>query len=183
MPYEIEYKYRITNKDDFTSRLNELNISLLEFVYQEDIIFMHKNKCFNNLNEGEPIVRIRTDSNGISTNVKKYVQNCQVRQEVECKIVDKDLFIEYLKLLGFSKLVVVKKHRAYTKLDGLTITYDIVEQLGDFVEIEIVTDNHDISLSKTIISNMGKKLGLDNKDIVNLPYDEMIYLKGLNKND
>lgn len=62
-------------------------------------------------------------------------------EEIEFE-VSPDMFL-VLKGLGYEEICVVDKLRRTYEKDDLTITYDFIEGLGHFVELELLGDKHD----------------------------------------
>ncbi len=69
----------------------------------------------------------------------------------------------------------VKQRETY-KLDGAKIEIDQVEDLGRFVEIEILTDQDDDN-SFERVKQLANYLGIEKTDFISLRYPEMIWQK------
>ena len=177
MSKEIELKYELEDVNAYVERLCQLGVSLSSPITQHDTIFFRTGKCFKDLRDGEPVIRIRQANNNTKTTIKKYISGISEREEVECGIADAEAFKNYLALMDYFPVVAVKKTRQKGTYCGTTITIDYVEGLGEYTEIEIVT--HDESTpALEIIKRVAEKLGLGEKHIVSTPYDEMLFLKG-----
>lgn len=179
MGREIEMKFRIDNKNTFIDKLDSLGVALSDFRNQHDKIYMLEGKYFDDLEKGECIIRIRKEGNRQTTTIKKYIDGIKDRQEVECEITDADLFEEYLKLLNFKLLVEVVKKRAIGQYLGVNITVDSVSDLGDFSEIEVISNDDDVAEAKERVKKIAECLGFDIFNQVKRPYDEMIYERGV----
>lgn len=180
MGREIEMKFRIDNKNTFIDKLYSLGIVLSDYKNQHDKIYMLEGKSFKDLEKGECIIRIRIEENRQTTTIKKYIDGIKDRQEVECEITDVDLFEEYLKLLNFKLLVEVIKKRAVGQYLGANITVDSVSDLGDFSEIEIISNDDNVEKAKERVEEIALRLGFDASNQVKMPYDEMIYERRYN---
>lgn len=180
MGREIEVKFRIDDKKAFIEKLDSLGVVLSDFKNQHDKIYMLKGKSFDDLEKGECIIRIRKEGRQQTTTIKKYIDGIKDRQEVECGITDADLFEEYLKLLNFKLLVEVIKKRAIGQYLGANITVDSVAGLGDFSEIEVISNDDDAAEAKERVEKIAVRLGFDIFNQVKMPYDEMIYERRYN---
>lgn len=181
MARELELKFQVACKHDFMDRLQNLGITLSEPVEQVDTIFFRKGKIFEDLESGEPVIRIREENGKVKTTLKKYMNGIMDREEIECEILDAASFHKFLCLMDCVPTVVVRKTRRKGFYHGATITLDSVERLGIYAEIEIVCDNH-IADNSRKLEEIAKELGLNMSDVVAKPYDEMLYRKE-EKND
>ena len=177
MAQEIELKFQIKDLCTFKKYLSDNKIVLSQSQIQHDTIFMRAGKEFCDLPSGEVILRIRKDAQGTTTTAKKYIRGIQIREEVECKIDNIEEFTQYLRLLGYFQLVDVAKKRQQGVINNMTITYDIVDELGAFAEIEILSETDSDENALENILHMAKHMGFNENDIVSMPYDEMIYIK------
>lgn len=177
MAREIELKFQIKDLQFFNKFLYDNKIVLSEPHTQHDTIFMRTGKNFCDLQSGEVILRIRKDVHGITTTAKKYIKGIQIREEAECRINDIEKFTQYLRLLDYVPLVNVIKKRQQGVIDNMTITYDIVDELGIFAEIEILSTADENEEALNTILDLAKRMGFNENDIISTPYDEMIYNK------
>ena len=113
-------------------------------------------------------------------NVKKQSSKKSESQEIEFVVEDYNKACDFLKVLGYKEWVKVNKKRRYTKYMNANICLDEVEQLGSFVEIEIIVPDDDIKNNyENDLEKIAINLGIDSKNIVNSHYDTMIHnLKG-----
>lgn len=178
MAREIELKYHIIDHHSFENHLKSLGISLSEAVEQNDIIFFRKGKKFDDLPNGEPVIRIRQENGKAKTTIKKYINGSINREEVECEILDVNSFKHILSLMDYQPIVAVQKIRSTGVYDGATIAVDHVKKLGFFAEIEIISSKKNFEDDLNKIMLIAQTLGLNNSEIQSKPYDEMLYLKG-----
>lgn len=94
----------------------------------------------------------------------KQGENMKIREEITIETSDNSKSIKFLENLGFQLVATVRKKRTNWFADQFIISIDEVEDLGSFLEIEIITltDNSEeiceskeriISLVKTILPN------------------------------
>jgi adenylate cyclase class 2 len=76
------------------------------------------------------------------------------RREIEFAVGDGNLAEKFLEMLGYKKMIIVKKNRREWRLGGCIVALDELPALGSFVEIE--------GPSEKKIALVQKKLGLDN---------------------
>lgn len=177
MAREVELKYQLVNVDAFIEGLCRQGVSLSPPTIQCDTIFLRNGKSFHDLQNGESVIRIRQENGKSTVTIKQYVSGITIREEIECGISDAGSFTQFLRCLGFSPLVTVKKKRRCGVYRDTTITIDYVEGLGAYSEIETVVKKEALS-SLRLIKDVAKELGLDNAHLVTTPYDEMLYVKG-----
>lgn len=96
-------------------------------------------------------------------------------KEIEFGVEDFDQCYDFLKTLGYHEWVRVNKKRVTTTLDGFHICIDEVERLGDFVEIEVVTEEEGKAkyYEKKMLA-LCQELELDSSSRVFEHYDTMI---------
>ena len=99
------------------------------------------------------------------------------RIEVECEILDAKSFQKYLELLDLELVVTVKKTRERAYYKNAVVCLDYVEGLGNFVEVEIVSDECNAEDDMKRLNEIVNELGLNEKNIVEMPYDEMLFNK------
>ncbi|KUK18278.1 MULTISPECIES: class IV adenylate cyclase [Thermococcus] len=92
--------------------------------------------------------------------------------EIEVGVEDFNKMKEILERLGFKEDVWVKKYRRVYKLGNITFELNTVEELGDFLDIEVISDN--VNEAKERIWEVAGKLGLKEKDIESRLYQELI---------
>lgn len=175
MQRELELKFRLFNEDNFLAILEKKDIYLENPVVQTDVIFLRKGKGFEDLKCGEPVVRIRKQGDKIITTIKKYVDGIKDRLEAECEILDGKAFEKFLGLLDFIPVVTVKKERRIGTYGDAIISFDYVDGLGSFVEVEIISDDSRVQIDLLKLDTIISELGLSKQNIVNKPYDEMLF--------
>lgn len=178
MERELELKFRLLDKQVFIEKLRKLGIVLSEEREQNDTIFFRRGKGFADLKDGEPVIRIREENNRVKATLKKYVYGITDREEIECGVSDANLFCDFLIALDCVPVVTVNKTRAKGSYAGATITLDHVDGLGDFTEIEIMSDQEETDSNSRKLKDIIIDLELDMRDLVSIPYDEMLFLKG-----
>ena len=175
--FEVEYKYFLRERELFLNSLKELNIELDAPVIQEDIIFVHKDTEGFNIIKGTPVIRIRNTKDYSVLTLKKRVDGAN-SIEHETVIQNPEEMTKILELLELKKVVEVSKTRRKSLFGGVTICYDQVRGLGDYIELEVVVSTQeevDIVIQK--IQNLAKELGLSENDIEKRKYDTLVFDK------
>jgi len=80
-----------------------------------------------------------------------------------------------LELMNFKKLVEVVKVRIEGKLNQYNICIDKVEGLGNFIELELLTDRDDFHKIQNEMIDYLKKIGIDTSERSTIPYDTQIF--------
>ncbi|MDD2338918.1 MAG: class IV adenylate cyclase [Methanosarcina sp.] len=96
------------------------------------------------------------------------------RKEFETP-VEEAATIKILRALGFSEAGVVRKQREIFSAGEITICLDLVEGLGEFLEVEIVAENEkDLEKSRAKLFELLKQFRAGEKDSIRTSYLEMI---------
>jgi adenylate cyclase class 2 len=169
MRFEVEQKHRVAIDDGWplAIRLAAHGGTLGPPVDQSDRYFNHPSREFAKTDEA---LRIRTigDESFITYKGPKLDRVTKTRRELELPLHPNDPHgghaVELLQALGFVPVIVVEKtRRPFTivhlgrEVDG---AYDIVDQLGVFVELELVVDEGELDEAKRIIASLAEELEL-----------------------
>jgi adenylate cyclase class 2 len=115
-------------------------------------------------------LRLRRIGPGNLVTYKGPKQDAQTktRTEIEVPLADgdrvADAFARLLTCLGYRSVLVVRKRRQLYYLDregvGVEVCLDDVAQLGQFVELEIVTAAEKLDQSRAVLMQLAEELGL-----------------------
>jgi adenylate cyclase class 2 len=94
----------------------------------------------------------------------------KTREEWETVIDSHETMDAVLKNLGFSPAATVEKEREQYALDEYTVTLDTVTHLGEFVEVERVSDDGEIETARDGAFSILRELGLDPEDQIRTSY-------------
>ncbi len=95
----------------------------------------------------------------------------KTREEHETGVTDADAAAGVLDGLGFTPAATVSKEREFWALDGVTVTLDVVEEVGEFVEVELaVPDVGDVDEARGRAVATLDRIGLDADDQVRTSY-------------
>ena len=176
---EIEIKLKVDNLEELEKKLADKGLVISKEINQHDIVYSRIDDTheYTESYEGCIIVRIR-NQNGVSIlNLKKQLSGEMDNLEYETKVEDGEAMHRILLTLGWKPEVEVKKVRKKGKLGGYEICLDRVEQLGDFVELEKMTnDNADPEKIRYELFKELEKFGLTKDQEETKGYDTQIYL-------
>ena len=146
---EVEIKLPITNRESVKQGLQRLGFEEEHLVQESDIYF---NSESYNLRQKDMALRIRScknlttgESQAILTYKGPKMDNISMtRKELETKVEDAKVCQEILKGIAFTQVYPVCKLRQYYHLEQMTACIDQVEQLGDFLELEIIVEDESV---------------------------------------
>jgi len=175
---EIEIKLRVNNLDELEKKLTDNGLVISKEITQYDVIYSNINDThsFNESYEGCIIIRIRNQDGASILNLKKQLSGEMDNLEYETKVEDVESMHQILLALGWKPEVEVKKVRKKGNLGEYEICLDKVGQLGNFVELEKLTDDN--ANPEKIRDELFKALepyGLKKEDEETEGYDTQIY--------
>jgi adenylate cyclase class 2 len=168
---EIEIKARSLDNGRVERLLLKRGATLLGEHDQVDEYFNHPCRDFAETDEA---LRLRKDSSGkITYKGPKIDQFTKTREEIEMEVDDLDKMASILVRLGFRRVAKVNKKRKEYQLEGVTVSLDSVEGLGDFVELEV--QGEDAVEGRSRIERLRDELGLAGSE--RRSYLEMLIMK------
>jgi adenylate cyclase class 2 len=167
MKYEVENKFRVPDLEQIVIQLRQLGAEIGETVQQADLYFAHPSRDFADTDEALRIRRVG-NTNRITYKGPKIDQATKTRQELEVALVDgPDHFQQYaqlLELLGFRRVTEVKKRRrnGTCQFAGseVEIALDDVDDVGTYLELEIVATDETIESARATIVQLAEQLNL-----------------------
>ena len=173
--YEVEVKVR-ADHDDVRERLAELGADPVNEVTQEDTYYDAPHREFAETDEA---LRVRRES---PENFETFAEltykgplveaESKSRREIETVVEEGEAADAILEALGFDPAATVRKDRRRFALDGLTVTLDRVEGLGEFVEVETETEEDETALeaARERAYEILRDLGLDPDEQIRTSY-------------
>lgn len=176
---EIEIKIKVKDLDSLEQDLVKAGCVFSEPIKQDDVVYSAgpDSGARPTLGtEGHLAIRIRRQGNTAEFTLKQQKSGEMDNIEHETKVDKPEAIHEILGLLGWKPQIEVKKIRKKGKLGKYEICLDRVEELGDFMEIEKMTDNNDDpeTVRKELFDAL-KPLGFSEKDEETRGYDTQIY--------
>ncbi len=173
--YEVELKVR-ADHEAARDRLEELGATSLGRVRQVDTYYDAPHRDFAETDEAlrlrEETVESGTDDRGTGRDGATETrltykgplveQESKTREEAETAVADPDAMEEVLDGLGFQPAATVEKERDRYRVEGYTVTLDIVDGLGEFVEVETdVGSEPEVEAAREGAAAILERLGLD----------------------
>jgi predicted adenylyl cyclase CyaB len=177
---EVEIKIKIKDANLVGKNLQKLGFSTGDFVKESDLYF---DKQDHQIKNSDSALRIRSSEN-ITLNQNTYFltykgpkldQISNTRKEIEVQIEDAQKGKEILISLGYSLVSPVIKTRQHYHFGEITACLDQVENLGTFLEMEVIvsSESERESAVKRLFSLL-QKLGYQTEEIVRTSYLSML---------
>lgn len=161
---EVEAKFRL--KEGVKEKIEEI-ARFVEEKEEFDVYFNHPCRDFAKTDEA---LRLRIEKKvKLTYKGPKIDMETKTREEVNLEVDDFERAVKLLEFLGFRKFRTVKKLRRIYKLEDAIVCVDSVENLGDFVEIEV--ENLE---KKNRIFEIAQKLGYSKEEGIRLSYLELL---------
>ncbi len=172
-PLEVEVKFRCGNQGELRERLRESGAKLVDVVDMVDVYLQHPCRNFAETDEALRVRFYRSslrheESVELTYKGPRLEGWAKSRVELVVKVRDFEGILEVLKSLGFTEVARIVKHREFYELEGVEVSLDRVEGLGDFVELE------DRGVGAGGLRRVAERLGLS--EVVHETYLEL-YLK------
>lgn len=174
---EVEIKIKLK---DFKSTINNLKRQGCKFskkITQEDWVYIPKNEPKVPVPFGVNVLRIRKqDEEYLFTLKISDKHNHLSKEEVEIKITEPIKVQKIIKLLGFKLIAIVKKQRIKCKFEGFEICLDRISGLGDFMEVEKITNKNPLEVQQEMIQLL-RGLGIIRYTRIKVGYDVLVFRK------
>lgn len=176
---EVEIKASIEEPTILIQNLLQHGAKFISKIVQKDRIYIHKNKNFLELGNGDKIFRIRSYESQIEFNLKIPMSNELDCLEYELRICNDLEMDKILFHLEFVEAICVSKTREIYILGELTFNLDDVDNLGKFVEVEKIVDRNDSSDYQIELKEMLSNFYNLPIEFHNIGYDTLLYKKML----
>lgn len=173
---EIEVKAKIFDKDKLLAKIQNLVGVLSEPIRQVDRVFLPLGCSLDDKLKGISVLRIRKNNDKILFTLKQSQANDLACLERELEISDEKIMLEIIELLNFYKVVEVNKMRRKCRYNDYEICLDQVEGLGDFIEVEKMTDQDVVQTQEELFTFL-ESLGVKREDRVLHGYDVLMFNK------
>ena len=167
---EVEVKFRSPGNDLVIEALKRLGAERLTEESIEDVYYGHPSRDFGSSDEA---VRLRRRPDSVELTYKgprMTSSSAKAREELSMGVSDALSASRILERLGFSELISVRKRRATYLIDKLRVDVDEVDGLGQFVELELITE--DVAKAEKLLESARSELPLG--DEVKETYLEML---------
>ncbi|SHJ86796.1 class IV adenylate cyclase [Hespellia stercorisuis] len=136
---EVEIKLPICGRADIEQKLQRIGFLAGRRVEESDVYF---NSTLRDFRKTDEALRIRSCDKGrrafLTYKGPKVDAVSMTRKELETEVGDGTVCQAILESLGYRPVSPVRKIRQYYQRDGMTACVDEVENLGTFLELEIV---------------------------------------------
>jgi len=179
---EVEFKVQVP-KDEFAKAMTKLifdNVFQKEKISMEDLYFQHPCKNFKKTDEA---LRVRQIGDKILIAYKgpKLTKKAKTREELEIRVVAEFSSVKaFFEKLGFAPILTVKKERTtFVTSQGIKVSFDVVDELGTFIELETeIPDKDKISYhEQQMMSFLKDYLNVKKGKLVRKSYLELLLEK------
>lgn len=167
--YEIQIKLPINNPGQIRKKLEDLKTEKAETKWQQDIYFEAPGWKPPKTDE---LMRIRQEGGKYILAYKGPARGKEIRIKPKIEFQIDPNLKDVLEKIGYKKTLQINKEREKYLLEGIEITLDKVEDLGEFMELR--TEN---PKDEEKIKNLIKKLELDSKSATKESYFELMLKK------
>jgi adenylate cyclase class 2 len=167
MRFEVEQKFPVEDLPTLEMKLCRLGAEFGEAHEEVDLYYRHPSRDFAETDEA---LRIRRKGSKCSITYKgpKVDTTTKTRREIDLKLPPDDgtaeAWGELLEALGFEPVAEVRKSRRLGSLgwEGANVeaSLDDVEQVGTYVELELIAEAEDVEAAKSRIALLAERLGL-----------------------
>ena len=183
MSIEVEIKLKVHNKEQLEHSLKQQGFTAVRLVVETDTYYTAVHHDFAKLDEALRIRTVKDQISGKETAVitfkgAKLDQVSMTRQELETEVGDAKTARKILESIGFQPVIPVEKQRQYFHRGNMTACSDSVKGLGDYLELEILTDSEEkrtVALHK--IENTLKQLRYSMQETTRTSYLSLLMNK------
>jgi adenylate cyclase class 2 len=182
MPYEVEVKFPLEDPEPICGDLEKLGIKWLGIREEVDLYFQHPSRDFSQTDEA---LRIRHSGGRAFLTYKgpKLDPTTKTRDEIELPLDPDPTSLanwrRLLERLGFRPVAEVSKRRRRGILEWghyqVEVSMDEVEELGWFLELEVVVEPDEFPLARDQVLALTQELGLGPSE--RRSYLELLLLK------
>ena len=180
---EVEIKIKIKDANLAEENLQKLGFSKGDFLKEFDIYF---DNLEHEIKKSDGALRIRSSKNITLNQQAHYLtfkgpkldQVSNTRKEIEIRIEDGEKGKAILSSLGYTLVYPVIKTRQYYHFNEITACLDQVENLGNFLEMEVIVSSEcerENALGQ--LFSLLQKMGYQPQDVVRTSYLTMLMSK------
>lgn len=143
---EVEVKMPIFRRPPIEQGLRRLGFMPGALIKESDTYFT---SSFHDFMETDEALRIRESENYSTASASAFLTYkgpkldtvSSARKELDTEVADGETCRDILLALGYRELSPVRKLRQYYHRDNITACVDQVEELGSFLELEMIVEN------------------------------------------
>ena len=164
---EVEQKFHADEFEAIESAVTELGALIEPAITQVDRYFAHPSRDFAQTDEAFRIRRVG-ETNCVTYKGPKIDSDTKTRREIELPMPDGEAtteqYTELFQSLGFTVVAEVFKQRRRANFtwhnQKVEIVFDVVKDVGQFVEIELSADESTLESAKSCLLSLAEHLGL-----------------------
>jgi len=170
---EIEVKAPLSDPGGVERKVIELGGRDFGSMVQVDEYYAHPSRDFAITDEA---LRLRTENDLTMITYKgpKLDEETKTREEFEVSVANRANMASILDRLGFKPVIRISKRRHVYGLKGIAVCFDSVAELGDFIELEV--DSENVEQGKQAIFSLMKEIGISGSE--RRSYLELLMEKG-----
>jgi len=173
---EIEVKVKTKDNDEVIRQLEAAGCVFSQAIEQDDMTYATTKESMDAFMRSKVFVRIRQVTGGDTIFTVKYDE---VRHEIGMAALEHEVRVDsaeeldaMLQIMGFKRIVRVKKSRRKTTYKNYEICVDDVEELGSYMEIEKLAEKDaDPHTVHEELVGVLESLGIDLEGRVSKGYD------------
>ena len=138
---EVEWKFSSPGNEKVEKALAKLGAKKIADGTIEDTYFSHPGRDFGKTDEA---LRLRKRDDGAELNYKgprMKMESLKAREEINLKIDNSLAAQRIIERLGFKEVCSIRKRRSSYIYDKMRVDLDDIEGLGEYVELEILTES------------------------------------------
>jgi len=159
---EVELKFWSPGNEKVEKALAKLGAKKLSEETVEDTYFSHPSRDFGSTDEA---LRLRKRDGGSEIEYKGprfKAADAKAREEISVRVENALEAQRIVERLGFKEFCAVRKRRASYLYDRMRVDVDEVEGLGEFVELEAVTESPERTAA--LFKLLREELGLEKQE-------------------
>ncbi len=165
---EIEIRVKVESLSDLKDKLVVKGAVFSGRKSQHDVIFKRDDQVNDVQKPGSFILRVRESSTGHKLTFKSLTEVTGSWIEHETTIDDAQETRQMLEKSGFIASLVFDKEREEGKLGEISICLDTIPELGEYIELEIISD--DVESGKEKLISLISEFGYSESDIEHRGY-------------
>jgi adenylate cyclase class 2 len=164
---EVEMKFAVADFADIEGRLAELGAQRTDALVETDHYFNAADRDFARTDEALRVRRVGS-ANYVTYKGPKLDAQTKTRTEIEVPLAQGDAvaedFMRLLIHLGYRLVAVVRKRRRIYRIEHedfpVEVCLDDVEEVGRYVELEIMAAEEKLDAARRQLSQLAEQLGL-----------------------
>lgn len=156
---EVEAKYRSPGNEKVEKALARVGARKVSEGPMEDVYFAHPSRDFGKTDEALRLRKVGGDSELTYKGPRMTSVSAKAREEITLRTRDALEAQRIVERLGFKEHLVIRKNRTSYVLDKLRVDVDDVEGLGEYIELEVLTESPE--RSRELMETARSELGLE----------------------